>query len=175
MMAKQLCPSCGHPAELRDKLGCQDIVIVPSADGEPLHRICLCMRPPMIDPFAKIDPLDELDDIPHAHASDPWQSQYAADNLSTVRRHCLQLLRVYRTAHGPLTDSEAAELAGVMQDGQQAGKRCSDLRKRGWIEWVRDDNGKIRTRNGPSNRPRGLCVITPKGLAALAATVKVSA
>lgn len=66
---------------------------------------------------------------------------------------------MYATHENGLTDAEAEQLSGV----RHAWKRCSDLRKWGYIAPVVGQDGEIVTRQGPSGRAQQVCKITAEG------------
>jgi hypothetical protein len=104
--------------------------------NDPLMR---CPAPP---------PLGPLFAIPLARSSDPPTSRRAADSLDP-RSLLHRLARVYEAAGAAgLTDEEAAAQAGI----PTAWKRCSDLRRLGYIK----TNGA--TRVGSSGRDQMVCV-----------------
>jgi len=99
---------------------------------------------------------------PVAHTDDLWTSHTAA---ASVDRHSLCLLLLSHYAHAPLADLEAAAAAGLT--GEQAKKRCSDLRNLGHIEPATDDNGQVITRRNATGRSAMVCRITAAGRQAL--------
>lgn len=83
----------------------------------------------------------------NARNTDPETSKTAAKSLET-RGHMRRLLRIYEEAGASgLTDEEAARKAGI----PTAHKRCSDLRRMGWIK------STGTTRVGSSNRDQMVC------------------
>jgi hypothetical protein len=104
--------------------------------NDPLMR---CPAPP---------PLGPLFAVPLARSTDPPTSRRAADSLDP-RSLLYRLARVYEAAGAAgLTDEEAAARAGI----PTAWKRCSDLRRLGYIK----TNGA--TRVGSSGRDQMVCV-----------------
>jgi hypothetical protein len=84
----------------------------------------------------------------HARTTDPPTSKRAADSLDP-RSLMHRLARAYEAAGAAgLTDEEAAAQAGI----PTAWKRCSDLRRLGWIK----TSGA--TRVGSSGRDQMVCV-----------------
>ena len=95
-------------------------------------------------------PLGGLFAQTHARSTDPPTSKRAADSLDP-RSLLYRLAQVYEAAGAAgLTDEEAAAQAGI----PTAWKRCSDLRRLGWIK----TNGA--TRVGSSGRDQMVCVWT---------------
>lgn len=72
-----------------------------------------------------------------ARATDPDTSKAAAKLGHSKRQSARYSLALAYALNGPLTDEEAARLAGL---GQGAWKRCSELRASGMI----DDTGERR-------------------------------
>jgi len=94
-----------------------------------------------------------------ARNNDPATSHAAARSLTNAETLALRLLRCYQDRTEGLTDFEAGRALGV--DG--AWKRCSELRKNGWIRVLLGAGGKPMTRPGPSNRMQQVCAITVAG------------
>lgn len=107
--------------------------------------------------------MDGINNIPRARHSDPETSRLAAGRLLSAKSQARLLLDAHLEAPGGLTDAEAARRAGLNRDGICWWHRCSDLRALGLIEWLRDDNGKVRKMRGLHNRDVGVSVITGKG------------
>lgn len=102
-----------------------------------------------VDPLmrAPVPPLGGLFAQSHARATDPATSKRAADSLDP-RSLMHRLARVYEAAGAAgLTDEEAASRAGI----PTAWKRCSDLRRLGWIK-------ATGTRIGSTGREQMVCV-----------------
>lgn len=107
------------------------------------------------------DPLESVNEVPHAKNVDPETSHAAAARLSTGKAHCMQLLHAYAAAHPKaLTDDEACLAAGLPMTAQ---KRCSDLRRYAFVEWVYDDDGKQVRVPGDEGRDVGVSMITEHG------------
>lgn len=94
--------------------------------------------------------------------TDPETSKEAWDSVANdAANQRIKLLRLYAEMEDA-TDDEVAFVADML-DGNNYTKRCSDLRRQGLIEPIRDEGGKVLTRPGLSGRSRMLCRITPKG------------
>ncbi len=99
--------------------------------------------------------MKQMDFTKLARSSDPQTSKDAAGMNARARdTHRHQLLMAYWSNYA-MTDEEAGEFTGV----HQAWKRCSELRKMGYIEAT----GKTKiTKSGGRAR---VCRITDSGLA----------
>lgn len=97
----------------------------------------------------------------HARSSDPQTSKDAAASLQDhdITSLCFRLLRQYFILGDGLTDEEAAKRAAGYgkQPSPGAWKRCSDLRREGWIEPTGE------TRRASSGRQQQVCAITEVG------------
>ena len=93
---------------------------------------------------------------------DPPTSAAAARRHVSRNSHAAAMLAAY-AAHGPLTDVEAAEIAGL--ERVEATRRASDLRNRDLIEPLRDVGGELVTRPLPTGRAGMVCSITAAGRA----------
>lgn len=92
----------------------------------------------------------------NARATDPETSKAAAASIRTGS-HKQLLLEAYRAAgYKGLTDEEAAERAGLTRTGYW--KRCSDLRRDGFIVPRTYDDGDIMTRIVMSGQWAMVCV-----------------
>lgn len=105
-------------------------------------------------------------DAPLARRTDPATSHRAA---GAVEVHYLRpgsqkmaLMLAYRDA-GPsgLTDEEAGNRSGLAARGAGYWKRCSELRRAGWITRLGE------TRVAQTGMDQDVCVITPDGIAAI--------
>lgn len=94
-----------------------------------------------------------FDTIPRARNMDPDTSHEAAK--APRKRQIMTILESF--AQSPMTDEEASTVSGI----SQAWKRCSDLRKLGWIK----DTG-IR-KQSLAGKLAMVSIITPDGLTAL--------
>lgn len=117
-----------------------------------------------------------FDDAPPARelarATDPDTSHAAAAAVDGSPRRESQLralLTAYSAAgRSGLTDEHAARVSGVGTDGGHYTKRCSDLRRLGYIApRLNDDDGTPMTRPGSSGRAARVCAVTGSGHAAL--------
>jgi hypothetical protein len=95
---------------------------------------------------------------PHAHAGDPWTS-HAAAKPPRAGSQAYKLLVAYGWAPAGLTDDEAAARARL---GGYPRRRCSDLRRLGFIAW----DGST-TRPSSYGKEQMVCRITETGRAAL--------
>ena len=103
----------------------------------------------------------KLDDLPLFRATDPDTSVKAAQDVRL--RQASQIYKVleqYISHRQGLTDEEAGVFSGLAQRRACYWKRCSDLRKLGFIE----DTG-VR-REGASGSAMMVCVFTPAGFEA---------
>lgn len=94
-----------------------------------------------------------FDTIPRARNMDPDTSHEAAK--APRKRQIMTILESF--THCPMTDEEVSSISGI----SQAWKRCSDLRKLGWIK----DTG-IRKQSS-AGKMAMVSTITPDGLTAL--------
>jgi hypothetical protein len=102
-----------------------------------------------------------LQDLPLFRDADPDTSrQGAADVRPRQGSQAMQLLTEYAHARIGLTDEEAGQRSGLAQRGAGYWKRCSDLRRLGFIE------DSHTTRPGSSGSEMMVCIITVKGLEA---------
>ena len=104
---------------------------------------------------------DHLLDLPLFRSLDPDTSASgAADVRPRQGSQAMQLLTQYAKARIGLTDEEAGKRSGLAQRGAGYWKRCSDLRRLGFIE------DSHTTRAGSSGSEMMVCTITAKGLEA---------
>ena len=99
-------------------------------------------------------------ELPLFRATDPDTSAAGARHIRPkVGSQIMLLLQVYRdhSIYG-LTDEQACTLATLVNGGW---KRCSDLRRLGWIEPTGE------TRPATSGVPQRICRITAAGVEAL--------
>lgn len=96
---------------------------------------------------------------PVARNTDPSTSKVAAAKAPRVAQS-MRLLAMYAAAGEPLSDEQAASLAGLLGTGYW--KRCSDLRNAGYIYPTGD------TIMGSAGTPVRLCFITHAGRRELA-------
>ena len=103
----------------------------------------------------------KLDDLPLFRATDPDTSVKAAQDVRLRQASQIyQVLEQYINHRQGLTDEEAGVFSGLAQRRACYWKRCSDLRKLGFIE----DTG-VR-REGTSGSAMMVCVFTPAGFEA---------
>ena len=103
----------------------------------------------------------KLDDLPLFRATDPDTSAKAADDVRLRQgTQAYKLLEEYILHRQGLTDEEAGVFSGLASRGAGYWKRCSDLRRMGFIE----DTG-VR-REGVSGSSMMVCVFTPAGFEA---------
>jgi hypothetical protein len=100
-----------------------------------------------------------IDDLPLFRVSDPDTSEAAAKDVKLRRgSQCAVLLEEYFTNRLGLTDEEAGVKSGLASKRSCYWKRCSDLRRMGYIV----DTG---IRRQQSTGSKGMvCVLTQKGL-----------
>jgi len=100
---------------------------------------------------------------PRARASDPSTSHRGAASVKyRAGSQKARLTAAYRRAAGPLTDDEAAGLAGLLSmPGCCWWHRCSDLREDGVIEKV----GERKSTTGRTNEVVMVCTLTDAGRA----------
>ena len=103
----------------------------------------------------------------NARNSDPATSKEAAETVD-ARSQMLLLLEAFAWADS--TDAEAAERAEGVDPWSGWWKRCSDLRREGWIEWVYDENGNLVRRKGKTGRSQGVSRVTNAGYKVLASS-----
>jgi hypothetical protein len=104
---------------------------------------------------------DHLLDLPLFRLLDPETSANgAADVRPRQGSQAMQLLTEYAQARIGLTDEEAGHRSGLAARGAGYWKRCSDLRRLGFIE------DSHTTRPGISGSEMMVCTITAKGLEA---------
>lgn len=106
---------------------------------------------------------DHVQPTAHARHDDPQTSHQAAVAARTPRARSIMttLLRVFASRAQGLTADEVTIIAS-MELGSGVWKRCSDLKRQGWVE----PNGL--TRRGASGRAQDVLVITDAGRAVLA-------
>lgn len=103
----------------------------------------------------------KLDDLPLFRVSDPDTSAAAAQDVRLRQgTQAYKLLEQYVLHRQGLTDEEAGVFSGLASRGAGYWKRCSDLRRMGFIE----DTG-VR-REGVSGSSMMVCVFTPAGFEA---------
>lgn len=106
-----------------------------------------------------------LDPHTHARASDPVTSHAAAEAASyKAGSHKARLLDAYHQSATPLTDREAAVIAGLEETGYW--KRCSDLRNDKMIAPVKASDGTLEVRYY-KGVPQMVCDITADGMKAV--------
>ena len=93
-----------------------------------------------------------FDDLPLFRATDPDTSRNAVPRRGS---QAMNILSLY--LHGDLTDEQAVEVSGFVGGW----KRCSDLRRLGYIK----DTGDRRTTQGGCKAM--VCAITSAGIEAL--------
>ena len=113
---------------------------------------------------------DLFSDAALARSSDPQTSKDAAKAMR-IRSASQKaaLLREYADPaifNAGLTDEEAGRLSGLDRQGAGYWKRCSELRKAGYIVKTGD------VRQGSTGMAQDVCVITQAGLAALSQATK---
>ena len=102
-----------------------------------------------------------LQDLPLFRDADPDTSRHGAQDVRPRQgSQAMQLLTEYAHARIGLTDEEAGQRSGLAQRGAGYWKRCSDLRRLGFIE------DSHTTRPGSSGSEMMVCIITAKGLEA---------
>lgn len=90
------------------------------------------------------------------HRREDWSTSIAGANAVAYRAGSQKalLLEAFRNAYpNPLTDEEAAEMAGISLTSEYS-KRCGELRQDGHIREQRWDDGTVMTRDGSSGIPR---------------------
>jgi hypothetical protein len=165
VLASDTC-ECGHQRwqhkRLRDE--CR------GEPGKPGSCACQSMQ---VDPHPvkpQPSPLAAVDDIVRARTEDPETSHIAAQSLSSAKSQCRALLTAGWLL-GPaaeFTDEELALRCNLVKPGVCWWHRCSDLRKLGLIEWVRDDGGRQKKQTGSNGRPVGVSKLTDAGMKAAA-------
>jgi hypothetical protein len=93
----------------------------------------------------------------------------AKDVKPRAGSQCFKLLRIYGQSYPGISDYndfEAARAAGLLKSCYW--KRCGELRDKGLIEVVYNEDASELTRMGDMGSLRKVCAITPKGKALLA-------
>jgi hypothetical protein len=102
-----------------------------------------------------------LQDLPLFRDADPDTSRHGAQDVRPRQgSQAMQLLTQYAQARIGLTDEQAGQRSGLAARGAGYWKRCSDLRRLGFIE------DSHTTRPGTSGSEMMVCTITAKGLEA---------
>ncbi len=80
-----------------------------------------------------------------------------------ARSQQVQLLQAFYR-YGPMISAEAAR-SGDLDPDIEHWVRCGEMRKKKWIQWVRDEEGNIIKRMGPKGSNCGIMEITELGRA----------
>lgn len=103
----------------------------------------------------------QLHDLPLFRSTDPDTSAAGAQDIRLRQgTQTYRLLEQYIIHRQGLTDEEAGTYSGLAANGVGYWKRCSDLRRLGFIE-----DCKVR-RAGSSGSEMMVCVFTPAGFEA---------